>query len=82
MCLHLSAGAQEAAIREGLEPDLFFCLELLKATGIVGVAGSGFGQRKGTFHVRICILPEEHLLEDMITKFEVFYIHFVKQYKD
>ncbi|KAL8275120.1 hypothetical protein Esti_000999 [Eimeria stiedai] len=80
--IHIPKRAQEAAAKEGLEPDLFFCLELLKATGIVGVAGSGFGQRKGTYHVRICILPEESLLEEMINKFKVFYLQFVERYND
>ncbi|OEH78337.1 alanine aminotransferase 2 [Cyclospora cayetanensis] len=74
--------AQEAAALEGLAPDLFFCLELLKATGIVGVAGSGFGQKEGTFHVRICILPDEALLADMTEKFGKFYLEFVQKYRD
>ncbi|KAL8439725.1 hypothetical protein Efla_002627 [Eimeria flavescens] len=80
--IHIPKRAQEAATKAGVEPDLFFCLELLKATGIVGVAGSGFGQREGTFHVRICILPEEGLLEEMIELFKAFYFYFVDKYKD
>ena len=55
---------------------------MLKATGVVGVAGSGFGQRDGTYHVRICILPEEPLLVEMIEKFKHFYLQFVDTYKD
>lgn len=81
MCLS-PTGALEAAAAEGIEGDLYFCMELLRATGIVGVAGSGFGQREGTFHVRICILPDEALLEEMIHKFKAFYLQFVDKYKD
>lgn len=77
-----ASGAQDAAAAAMLAPDLFFCMELLKATGIVGVAGSGFGQREGTFHVRICILPDEALLTEMIQKFKTFYMKFVERYKD
>ena len=74
--------AQAAAAAAGMSADLYFCLELLKATGIVGVAGSGFEQRRGTFHVRICILPDEALLKEMINKFKTFYLQFVEKYKD
>lgn len=55
---------------EGQAPDLFYCLEVLKNTGIALVPGSGFKQRPGTHHFRITtlILPEEelqHRLEDL-----------------
>ncbi|PFH37681.1 putative aminotransferase [Besnoitia besnoiti] len=75
-------GAFREATRQRVEPDLLFCLELLEATGIVTVPGSGFGQRRGTYHVRICILPEEHLLVDMLGKFRDFYKAFVKKYSE
>ena len=44
-------------------PDLFYCLEVLKNTGIALVPGSGFKQKPGTYHFRITtlILPEEKL---------------------
>ncbi|CDJ41867.1 aminotransferase, putative [Eimeria tenella] len=80
--IELPKRAQDAAAAGMLAPDLFFCMELLKATGIVGVAGSGFGQREGTFHVRICILPDEALLTEMIQKFKTFYMKFIERYKD
>lgn len=63
-----SKKAIEAA---GKQPvDLFYCLEVLKNTGIALVPGSGFRQREGTYHFRITtlILPEEKLknkLEDL-----------------
>ena len=45
------------------KPDLFYCMEVLKNTGIVIVPGSGFNQRPGTYHFRITILirPDEKL---------------------
>ena len=56
--IKLSQKAIEAA--GGQEPDLFYCLEILKNTGMVLIPGSGFGQRAGTYHFRITtlILPE------------------------
>lgn len=55
-----SEKAQEAAKKEGQSPDLFYCLEVLKNTGIALVPGSGFRQKPGTYHFRITtlILPE------------------------
>lgn len=40
--------------------DLFYCMEILKNTGIALVPGSGFRQRENTYHFRITtlILPE------------------------
>lgn len=36
----------------GQEADMYYCLRLLEEEGICLVPGSGFGQRKGTFHFR------------------------------
>lgn len=52
-----------AAKKQGQAVDLFYCLEVLKNTGIALVPGSGFRQREGTYHFRITtlILPETRL---------------------
>jgi len=52
--------------------DAHFCRELLKETGVIVVHGSGFGQKSGSSHFRIVILPPEEVLEkafDLIAKF-------------
>lgn len=58
-----SKKAIQAAKEQGQEADLFYCLEVLKNTGIALVPGSGFKQQPGTYHFRITtlILPEEKL---------------------
>ena len=50
--LHLPPKAIAAAKAAGKTPDTLYCLQLLEATGIVTVPGSGFGQEEGTFHLR------------------------------
>lgn len=45
----LPAGAVAAAKAAGKQPDTFYCLELLQATGIVVVPGSGFVQKAYAF---------------------------------
>ena len=54
-------------------PDAFYCMELLKETGIVTVPGSGFGQEEGTFHMRTTILPPEEKISEFISKFATFH---------
>lgn len=44
--------AVEVAQSKGLPADTFYAFELLENTGICVVPGSGFGQRKGTYHFR------------------------------
>ena len=39
------------------------CLRLVEETGIVCVPGSGFGQKEGTFHFRITILPPDEMFQ-------------------
>lgn len=43
--------------------DLTFISDLLRATGVVVVHGSGFGQRPGTQHFRVVFLPPEETLK-------------------
>jgi alanine-synthesizing transaminase len=43
--------------------DNHYVAELLKATGVVVVPGSGFGQVPGTKHFRVVFLPAEKVLE-------------------
>ena len=46
----------------GLE-DKVFVADLLRATGVVMVHGSGFGQRPGSQHFRVVFLPPEETLQ-------------------
>ncbi len=54
--IKFSKKAIQAAESQGQAPDLFYCLQVLKNTGIALVPGSGFKQRPGTHHFRITTL--------------------------
>lgn len=54
--IKLPSKAIEAAEKVGKPADAWYCLELLRATGICLVPGSGFGQKEGTFHFRTTFL--------------------------
>ena len=78
-----SKKAIEAAKQANQAPDLFYCLEVLKNTGIALVPGSGFKQAPGTHHFRITtlILPEEKL-QAKLEDFKRFNAEFHRKYAD
>ncbi len=61
-----------------VENDTHFAAELMKETGVVIVPGSGFGQKPGTNHFRIVILPPEEILEKAFTHIR----NFLEKYKN
>lgn len=81
--IKFSEKAIKAAEKEGREPDLFYCLEVLKNTGIALVPGSGFNQKAGTYHFRITnlILPESRM-ETRLNAFKNFNEVFHARYLD
>lgn len=70
----------EAAKKSGMEPDNFYAMELLKATGICVVGGSGFGQKSGTFHIRSTFLASEEEMSEFIRSISIWHSSFFKQY--
>lgn len=49
-----------------------YCLELLEATGLCVVPGTGFGQLPGTHHFRTTILPETAQIYEFVEKLAGF----------
>ena len=80
--IHLPAKAVEKAEKEGQVPDVFYAYQLLEATGICVVPGSGFGQKKGTFHIRTSILMNEEIMEDMFKRWRIFHESFMRKFAD
>lgn len=73
--------AIEAAKKDGKPADTFYAFQLLEATGICIVAGSGFGQKPNTYHFRTTILPQTDKLKLMLDKFQKFHKDFMAAYK-
>ena len=67
--IHLPPKAITAALKEGKNPDDFYCLKLLDATGVCIVPGSGFGQKEGTLHFRTTFLAPGTQWVSRITDF-------------
>lgn len=66
-----SISLPKAFIKEAQEhnkyPDYYYAEKLLENTGLVTVAGSGFGQKEGTYHIRLTnlICPKEELMKNL-----------------
>ncbi|XP_026884088.2 alanine aminotransferase 2 [Electrophorus electricus] len=72
--------AVEEAQALGMQPDMMYCLRLLEETGICVVPGSGFGQREGSYHFRMTILPSAEKLKVLLEKVHDFHIKFLNEY--
>ena len=78
--IRLPKRAIEAARVLKKEPDTFYCLEMLDATGVCVVPGSGFRQREGTWHFRATFLPPEEEFDGFIAKIQRFHREFMQKY--
>lgn len=67
--IRLPSKAIAAAKAANRQPDEFYTLRLLGATGICVVPGSGFGQKEGTLHFRTTFLAPGTEWVERITKF-------------
>ncbi|XP_043834040.1 alanine aminotransferase 1-like isoform X2 [Dromiciops gliroides] len=78
--IQLPPKAVQHAKELGQPADMFFCLQLLEETGICVVPGSGFGQKDGTYHFRMTILPSLEKLKILLEKLSQFYTKFIQEY--
>ncbi|EFA80185.1 alanine transaminase [Heterostelium album PN500] len=79
--IRLPARAIEEAKANGKAPDAYYCIQLLEATGICVVPGSGFGQKDGTYHFRTTFLPSEQAIQGVCTRIADFHKNFMAKYK-
>ncbi|ORX77647.1 PLP-dependent transferase [Basidiobolus meristosporus CBS 931.73] len=80
--IRLPAKALKAAQKAGKQPDVYYCLDMLKATGICVVPGSGFGQKDGTWHFRATFLAPEHTFDEFINLLKSFHKKFMEEHQD
>ena len=78
--IQLPPKAIEAAKADGKSPDAFYCFALLEETGLCVVPGSGFGQRPGTYHFRMTILPPFEAIAKNMALFKEFHSNFMEKY--
>lgn len=79
--INLPAKAIEEATSNNMKPDTFYCMRLLDTTGVCVSSGSIFGQKEGTFHVRLTIMPPEEKVVMVMDKWRQFHEEFLKKYE-
>ncbi|KAJ1910590.1 alanine transaminase [Tieghemiomyces parasiticus] len=79
--IQLPPKALAAAEEAGKNPDDFYCLRMLDATGVCVIPGSGFGQKEGTYHFRSTFLPPEALFDTFIADLKKFHQEFMDKYR-
>ncbi|CAG8434963.1 7710_t:CDS:2 [Ambispora gerdemannii] len=72
----------KAALTAEKQPDEFYCLAMLEATGVCVVPGNGFGQKPGTWHFRSTFLPSEELFDEFCDGIRKFHREFFEKYRD
>jgi len=70
--------AIDAAKTAGKNPDEFYCMRLLEATGVCIVPGSGFGQKEGTLHFRTTFLAPG---TEWVGRIEKFHREFMEEFR-
>lgn len=60
-------------------PDFSYCMALLRKTGLCTVNGAGFGQKRGTNHLRTTFLPPKKLLERVLPQWIEFHNDYVRR---
>ncbi|XP_075907310.1 alanine aminotransferase 2-like [Nelusetta ayraudi] len=78
--ISLPQKAIDKAKEGGQIPDMYYCMRLLEEEGICLVPGSGFGQREGTFHFRMTILPRTEKLKIVLQKICAFHKKFTEEF--
>lgn len=68
-------------LADGKQPDAVYCYQLLEEKGLCVVPGSGFGQKPGTWHFRMTILPPFEEIKAVLDSFRDFHTKFLQKYK-
>jgi alanine transaminase len=79
--ISLSEKAIQVAKSQKMEPDEYYCMEMLNHTGVCVVPGSGFRQEERTWHYRCTFLPKEELVDEFTNSILKFHEKFMKEHR-
>ncbi|XP_064189984.1 alanine aminotransferase 2-like [Anguilla rostrata] len=78
--LHLPTAAVEQARSAGVEADLLYSGQLLEEEGLCVGPGCEFGQREGTYHIRLHVMACPEVLEDALGRLKRFHLRFMRAF--
>eukprot|EP00766_Chilomastix_caulleryi_P006348 gnl/Chilomastix_caulleri/8525.p2 GENE.gnl/Chilomastix_caulleri/8525~~gnl/Chilomastix_caulleri/8525.p2 ORF type:complete len:64 (+),score=24.07 gnl/Chilomastix_caulleri/8525:135-326(+) len=61
--------------------DELYCKDLLENVGVVTLPGEMVGQKKGTYHLRMTILPPESEMSELLVRWKVFHEEWISRYE-
>ncbi|PRP87945.1 alanine aminotransferase [Planoprotostelium fungivorum] len=79
--IHFSEKALQSAKEAGLSPDTFYASQLLDATGVCVSSGNIFGQKEGTYHIRLTLMPTEDRVKVALDRIKTFNEEFYRKYQ-
>ncbi|XP_010883600.2 alanine aminotransferase 1-like [Esox lucius] len=78
--LHLPQGAVRKAEELGMQPDLWYCKLLLEEAGVCVGPGCEYGQKEGTYHIRLRVLTPVDTMEEVLRRLKNFHLNFLKEF--
>ncbi|XP_034038732.1 alanine aminotransferase 2-like [Thalassophryne amazonica] len=78
--LYLPPKAIQKAKEVGTSPDVFYCDKLLEEARISVRPGCTFGQKEGTYHIRIFIKTSEDMMEELLKRLTSFHARFMRDF--
>lgn len=78
--VYLPPKAIQKAKEVGIQPDTFYAIRLLEEAGVLISTGAEFGQKEGTYHIRICIMTPRDNLEEVLRRLTRFHKLFMKDF--
>ncbi|XP_054623619.1 alanine aminotransferase 2-like [Dunckerocampus dactyliophorus] len=78
--LHLPPKAIQKAKEAEMKPDTFYCVRLLEDVGVFVSPGCEFGQKEGTYHIRLCIMTTVDTMEELLRRLSGFHLQFMKDF--
>ncbi|KAL4648459.1 alanine aminotransferase 2-like [Arapaima gigas] len=78
--LYLPPKALQQAKDEGTKPDRLYCMRLLEEEGVCLGVGTEFGQKEGTYHIRMCILTPTPKVKEVLSRLKSFHLRFLQEF--
>ncbi|XP_005996843.1 alanine aminotransferase 2-like [Latimeria chalumnae] len=78
--IELPDKAIEQAKSLGEDPETFYCMKLLEATGVILVPGHCFNQREEMHHFRMTVLPSPGKLKTLLNNIRKFHQEFLLEF--
>ncbi|XP_037538115.1 alanine aminotransferase 2-like [Nematolebias whitei] len=78
--IYLPPKAIQRAKEAGMQPDTYYCTRLLEEAGVLLSPGCEFGQKEGTYHIRLFIMTPQDIMVELLKRLSTFHVKFIKEF--